>query len=118
MFLSVINNILSTGVNTGNIKDGFTVLLLGMGIIFAALSIIMLFITIIGRVFKKADAKKSLLVSTADDNAQEAYISEPTISSEAAAANHNEIIAVITAAISAQSGKPANSFRVTGFKKR
>ena len=93
-----------------------------IGMIVAILLIVpMVLIFIYGVILQKKQDKEAELAKSVPDEKilQTAVVEEAAIEEiETYTENEEELIAVITAAISAITQKPASGFRVTSFKKR
>lgn len=88
-------------------------LVLGLGAIFAVLAILWLVLVIIGKFFTKG-------TSTPKKEKKEAPVAPVAVAqavqTPAPAANDEEIVAAITAAISIMLDKPQSAFRVVSFR--
>jgi sodium pump decarboxylase gamma subunit len=96
------------------------VTLVGMGTVFAVLILLWFILTIFGRVSQYFSAKpqaSSEIVEPVVVVQEQKPLTE-TVVKDMPETNEEELIAVITAAISAATQKPASGFRVTSFKKR
>lgn len=97
-------------------KLGFSlqVTLIGLSIVFSILIIIYIFLLIFGRVMNNLSGKKETVVQEIKNPVVEIQTEPETIKTD----DDGELIAVIAAAISMQTGKPISGFRVVSFKKR
>ena len=98
----------------GKLAEGGKVLFLGMAVIFAMLAIIFAVVKMISY-FCHSEANKSSEAEKTEVPAAQAVPAAEAVS--APQADEEEIIAAITAAISAYTGKAAGSFRVVSFKR-
>ena len=83
----------------------------GMLVVFAVLTLIMLVITVVGKIFQKIDKKKAAKSVPAP------VITEPTPVEEESTEDEGAIVAAITAAIALCMEEQPGSFRVVSFKK-
>lgn len=105
---SVMNSTLSLNER---LALGLEVTLLGLGTVFAVLIILWAVLSVFRLVFyKPGEPKKITKPIKADD------VAVPVVS-EAPKNNDEELVAVITAAISVMIDKPQTSFRVVSFKR-
>lgn len=94
------------------IMMGIETTLLGMGVVFLALIVLWAVLSVFRLVFYKPDGK------AAESVPAPAEITPAVAQAEAVStANDEEIVAVITAAIAAMTGKPETSFRVVSFRR-
>jgi len=100
----------------GKLAEGGKVLVLGMAVIFAMLAIIFAVVKIISYFCYSAKNKSSEAENKA---AAPAVQAAPAVEAVPAtqADDEEEIVAAITAAISAYTGNAAGSFRVVSFKR-
>ncbi len=105
---SVMNSTLSLNER---LALGLEVTLLGLGTVFSVLIILWAVLSVFRLVFyKPGESKKSTNPIKAD------AVAVPVVS-EAPKNNDEELVAVITAAISVMIDKPQTSFRVVSFKR-
>ncbi|MDR1629340.1 MAG: OadG family protein [Oscillospiraceae bacterium] len=91
--------------------EGLMLMALGMGVVFTALIVIWLVLEVVGAIFARRDAKKK------QNPRPQELITAPAVPA-APKLDDRELIAVLTAAISAHTNKPAFSFRVVKFQER
>ncbi len=89
---------------------GLQMLLIGMLIIFAVLTLLWLSLEISGRIFKSLSEKAKPSV--------EKKKVEPVAVAAAPASDDGELLAVLTAAVAAMESAPGARFRVVSFKRK
>ncbi|MBO7762969.1 MAG: OadG family protein [Clostridia bacterium] len=89
---------------------GLQMLLVGMLIVFAVLSLLWLSLELSGKIFRNLSATTKPAV---EKKAEPAPAAAPV-----AASDDTELIAVLTAAIAAMESAPAARFRVVSFKRK
>lgn len=100
----------------GKLAEGGKVLFLGMAVIFAMLAIIFTVVKVISHFcYSPANKPNESNRKTATPAAQAVSANEAVPAPQAD--DEEEIVAAITAAISAYTGKAAGSFRVVSFKR-
>ncbi len=105
--------------NFDNLGLGIETLIIGMLVVFLALAIIWLIVSLVGMAFRKKDAGKE----TKSTQPQIPPVSEvPIVLADTkfsvSTDQSSELAAVIAAAICEYENKPLGSFRVVSFKKR
>lgn len=88
---------------------GLEMLLIGMVIIFAVLSLLWLSLELSGRIFRKLSGNTK---PVAEKKVEPVAIPETPVTDD------TELIAVLTAAIAAMESAPAARFRVVSFKRK
>lgn len=92
------------------LPEGLMLMALGMGVVFTALIVIWLVLEVVGAIFARRDAKKKIQPTE--------LTVTPVPQPAAPKLDDRELIAVLTAAISAHTNKSPFSFRVVSFKER
>ena len=115
----MINNpaILNDYLNPQNFGEkvtlSLTTIVIGLLVVFAVLTIIMLVIMLVGKIFSTIDKRKA-------EKAQPASVAqpeEPEVAVEASEEDEGALVAAITVAIAQCLEEPVGSFRVVSFKK-
>ncbi|MBR1811702.1 MAG: OadG family protein [Clostridia bacterium] len=96
-----------------NLGLGLQTLVLGVIVVFAALAVIWLVVSVMGVVFQRRSASKKQKTEIVPD-----FSDMPIVLADDPSAQSEELVAAITAAICAYENKPVGSFRVVSFKKR
>ena len=115
----MINNpaILNDYLNPQNFGEkvtlSLTTIVIGLLVVFAVLTIIMLVIMLVGKIFLTIDKKKA----EKSQPASVAQPEEPEVAVEASEEDEGGLVAAITVAIAQCLEEPVGSFRVVSFKK-
>lgn len=117
MFLETTAQVIEIMTFGERMGIGLQLLLLGMGVVFAALTVIWLIIALTGKIFVMVEARNTAKARYAETANSDTPAPEQPPADDCKKPD-GEIAAVITAAVSAYIDKPTGSFRVVKFKER
>ena len=92
------------------VSTSLTTLIFGMLVVFSVLTLIMVVIMIVGKIFQSIDKKKASETSVPSDEVKDTPVEE-------SAEDEGAIVAAITAAIALYTEEQPGSFRVVSFRK-